>query len=313
MGAQNRAIIDKLLTGASQKIVSVGHIAELLLPSIKVKARTGKLGKYGQGHLRIVNTVVGGRGKFRQIEGVARSNVGYEIEGHGLEGMVTQEDYDNVELPYDAERDETELLTSMLQLEKEKGLADALSNTSVITQNTTLSGGDQFDDYANSDPLAVALDAREAILDSTGLPPNAMWMDEKVKMRLKFHPQLLDRLGFKEARPGGLTDAELAAALDVQKVLVAGAFYQAAKEGQTEGSFTRIWGKHLWFGVIPDAAALNQVSLGYRVELASRAPRQVSKWAINNPEGATAILCSDHYDQLLSMVGACYLVKNAIS
>lgn len=310
--SQNRAIVDKLLTGVSMKFVPQGHISELLLPEIMVKQSTGKLGGYGSGHLRIINSIIKGRGKARQVEAVVRTSQTYDVESHGLEGMVTADDYRNVEDPYNAESDEVNSITSILQLEKEKILADALSDTAVITQNTTLSGTDQFSDYANSDPMAVFKTAREAVADGCGVPPDTAWMDWRVKNVLKFHPQLLDMLGFKYNRPGGLNDQELAQALDVERILIAKARYQPAVEGQADQNLAAIWGKHLWFGVVPQSAQKEQTALGYRLGLTGTSPRQVSKWAINNPRGATAVLVDDHYDFLIANAKCAYLVEDAV-
>lgn len=312
MSSQNRAIIDKLLTNVSQKKTAIGHISEMLLPFVGVTQRTGKIAKYGQNGLRIANSVKRGRGKYRQIEAETRSQSTYEIEGHGLEGAVTREDYENVEAPYDAEKDEADAITSILLQEKEYALATALSG-SAITQTVQLSGTDQFSDYANSDPLAAFNVAREAVRAGCGRYPDTAWMDKAVRNVLRFHPQLLDALGYKFARPGGLSDDELAVALDVKRILVAEAIYQPGNEGQTDAAILPIWGKHLWFGVIPAMAEKNQIALGYRLGFAGRASRSVSKWAVNNPPGMTAMLVEDEYDQFLMDVSCAYFVEDAIA
>lgn len=310
--SQNTAIQDQLLTKASSMYVPTGYISEDLFPEIKVKETTGKLAKYGNSHIRIETSYIGGRGAYRRVEPITRSNVGYEIEGHGLEGMVTKNDYRNVSLPYKAEEDETMGLVSTLWTEKEYILATTLANTATITQNTTLSGTSQLSDYTNSDPIAVFSAARAAVVDGCGFAPDTVWMDWKVKNILKFHPQLMDFLGFKFDRPGGLTDEELAKALDVKKVIIAEAAYNSAKEGQAD-VLARIWGKHLWFGVLPDTAQVRQVSAGYLIGYEGDTPRKVYKYNFNNPPEAKGILVEDEYDFLISNVGAIYLVKDAIA
>lgn len=310
--SQNKAIIDKLLTNASSMYQADGYISEMLFPEIKVKQKTGKLGKYGNSHIRIESNVIGGQGKFRRVAPITRSNVGYDIEGHGLESIVTEDDYRNVELPYKAEEDEVLGLTAQLWTEKEYVLATALANTGTITQNVTLSGTSQFSDYDNSDPIGKFSDARSSVRSGCGKAPNVAWMDWATKNKLKFHPQLMDFLGFKQNRPGGLTDAELATALDVQKVLIADCSYNSAKEGQAD-SLAAIWGKHIWFGVLPEKAQQRQVSAGYRIGYEGSTPRKVYKYPINNPPESTGILCKDEYDFLVSNVGAIYLIKNAIA
>lgn len=221
--SQTRAIIDKLLTKASSMLKPEGYISEQIFPYIGFTQKTGKLAKYGHSHLRIESSITGGRGKYRRVEPITRSNVGYDIKGHGLEGLVTKDDYRNVELPYKAEEDEVIGLSSQLWTEKEFVLASALSNTGTITQNTTLSGTSQFSDYANSDPLSRFKTARAAVKNGCGKMPDTVWMDERTADVLKFHPQLLDFLGFKFAKPGGLDMDSLAKALNVKRVLIADA------------------------------------------------------------------------------------------
>lgn len=311
--SQMKAIVDKLLTGVSSAYIPKDYISESILPTIQAAQYTGLLGKYGTSHLRIENAVKGGRGKYRRVETQSRSTTQYIIEGHGLEGFVSKEDYKNcVEDPFDAERDEALGLATVLWLEKEKVLADALGSTSVMTQNVTLSGTSQFNDYNNSNPIGVAATARAAIIDSVGQMPNLAIMDIKVWNQLRFHPQMLDALGYKYGRPGGLSEDEMAAALGVDKVLYGKARYESAKEGQSS-SLAPVWGKNLIFAVAPESAQIQQVSLGYMVRLAGESPRKVYKEANFNPPGSTKILVEDEYEMLISNPLAGYLVAGAIA
>jgi len=310
--AQNRAIIDKLLTNVSSALVPEGYVSEVALPTIRCSQQTGKLGKYGQAHLRIENTLVGGEGKYRRVKSITRSTTSYTIDGHGLEGLVTESDYRNVELPYKAESDEVIGLSTKLWLEKESALATTLSDTSVMTQNTTLSSTAQFSDYANSDPLAKFKTARSSVRAGCGLPPDTAIMDWGVADCLAYHPQILDALGFKQNRAGSLNYEELARALGVQRILVARPVYNSAKEGQTD-VLANVWGKHIIFAVLPLQAQVYQTSLGYMVRYENKQPRQVYKYDPQNPPNSTAILCEDQYDMLISNAGAGYLIKDAIA
>ncbi len=306
------ALLDQFLTEASSMYIPENYICEQVLPYVGVSMSTGRLAKYGTNHLRIENTLKAGRGKYRRVEAIVRSNASYSIDGHGLEGLVTTDDYRNVQEPYDAERDETIGITTMIWLEKEQVLANALTATATMTQNTTLSGTSQFNDYDNSNPLGQFNTARASVYSGCGKAPNTVIMSWLVRNTLKFHPALLDYLGFKWDRPGGLSDDELARALDVKKVLVGDAVYESAKEGQTS-SLTPVWGKHIIFAYAPDQAAPYQQSLGYRLGYKDKAPRQVWKWTVNNPPQSTAILVEDSYQFLLSNVLAGYLIANAIA
>lgn len=307
-----KGIIDPLLTNVSSMYVPDGCIADSLLPAVKFAQYTGKLGGYGKNHLRIENSVIGGKGKYRQVESITRTTSGFTIEGHGLSGLVTKHDYKNVIDPFDAEKDEVTGLSTILMLEKEKGLADSLTDSAVMTQYTTLSGTSQFNDYSNSDPIGKMQVARAAVKAGCGAVANAVIMDYQVAEILRYHPQLLDMLGFKWAKPGGLTNEDLAKAFGVQKVFIPNAMYNSAAEGQT-AVLANVWGKHLIFAVIPDSAQKYQISLGYNIRLDDGSPRKVYKQPLFNPPGSTEILVEDEYDMLLADVSAGYLIKDAIA
>ncbi len=310
--SQVKAIQDKLLTQASSMYIPEGYVCEEVLPPVFVVEKTGKLAKYGTDHLRIETTIGGGRGAYRRVEAITRSTDTYSVDSHGLEGVVTPDDRRNVMTPYDAEEDEVLGLTSLLWLKKEKGLADTLTSTSIITQNVTLSGEEQYSDYTNSDPIDDFRTARGTILDATGFMPNIAILDILVWNTLRFHPQMLDALGFKDNRPGGLSVEELAVAMGVGKIKLAKARYESAKEGQTS-SLAAVWGKHIVFAVAPASATKYQTSLGYRVQLAGQTPRKVYKYPIYNPPESTGIICEDAWDMFLSKVACAYLVKSVIA
>jgi len=310
--SQLKAQIDKFLTEVASGYQPQGLIADKILPTVNAAQMSGKLAKYGTQHLRLEVSLKGGRGEYRRVETIARDSTTFVIEGHGLEGLVTKDDYRNVEKPFDAEKDETMGLKSKLSLEFEKALADNLTSTSIITQNQTLSGSDQFSDYANSSPIEVFAAKRKVVRDACGMAPNFAAMDWSVYNMLRYHPQLLDALGFKYARPGGLKEDEIASALDVDKIYVAKGMYESANEGQSS-VLAPVWGKDIVLGVAPDRAQIMQVSLGYIVRPTGSTPQKVYKYAVNNPPESNAILVEDEYDLLLSNVSAAYLLKAVIA
>lgn len=309
-GSQVSAQVNKLLTNVSNKVVPDGFIAEQILPAINVVQTTGLLGGYGTSHLRIETSLTIGKNKVPRVDTRSYTTTGYVVAKHGLSDIIVPEDYDNVEAPFDAESDTTTELMTKLQLEKELGLATTLSDTAIITQNTTLSGTSQLSDYVNSDPLGKFSTARATIYNKTGSVPNKAIMSWGVYDKIRYHPGLLVNLGYNYDRPGGLSAQELARALDVEQIMIGKAVYESAKEGQSS-NLQPVWGKHIMFVVAPAAAARSQVSLGYRIQ--KKNPRAVYKNAINNPPESTEIIVMDSYQQLISNVNAAYLIKDAIA
>ena len=311
VGTQSTAMVNKLLTNASYKINPVGYISEEIFPVVQVKQSTGLLGSYGNSHLRIETTITGGKGKYARVDTRSTSTQTYAITKHGLSDLVTEEDYANVEEPFNAESDTTSELMTKLWLGKEKGLADTLTDVTVLTNNVTLTGTDQYNDYANSDPLGDFGTARSTIYNAVGMAPDTAIMSWAVWNTLRYHPDFLTALGYKDQRPGGLTTDELARALDVERVLVGKAVYSSPKEGQAD-AIAAVWGKDIIFAVSPRTAAKGQISLGYRFQQFS-GPRRVFKNAVSNPPNAYEILVDDSYQQLVSAANAGYLIKDAIA
>ena len=197
---QNSAIVDKLLTKVSNAFIPDGFVAEGVLPALPVFQTTGKIGGYTNDMLRIVNTVHAGEGEYMRIDSVVRSEDFYDIEEHGLQGTVTDKDFRNVEKPFDARLDKTMSLQLALHLGKEKGLADTLTNPSIITNGITLSGNNQYNNrtHADSTPIEDMQTARDGMLDASGVAPNAVILPEKVYNALRFHVDILRSLGFSD-------------------------------------------------------------------------------------------------------------------
>jgi hypothetical protein len=311
--SQQKAQVDKLLTNVSNAYMPTGLVAENILPVLEVAQDSGILAGYGAAHLRIENSVKSGRGKARYVEPIVRKTDNtYLIQKHELQGMVTEDDYRNVELPFDAEKDETTGLTSILVLEKEKILADALSSTGVMTSNVTLAGTSQFSDYTNSDPIAAFKTAQNAILAACGLEGDTAVIPRLVFNTLKYHPKILSSLGYSLNRAGTLKEAELAEVLGVKKLWVPQAAYNSAKEGQAD-TLAQVWGKNIQLLVSPDKAEKYQTSFGYYMKRSGIAPRRVKKWNVEDSFGDTGILVGDYYQFRITNVNAGYLIKDAIA
>lgn len=307
-----KAQVDKFLTNVSKGYWLEGGIAEqILTPISNRKQNSGKLAGYGTNHLRLVNTVMAGQGKAPRITTRSVESDSYFIENHGLEGLVTKDDYDNVEDPFDAEKDEVDGLKQLMMVAREKSLADNLTSASILTQNVTLSGSGQLSDYANSDPIGNFNTARETIKSGCGVPPDTAIMSWEVFNKLKFHPQLLE-LGYIQNRTGQLSVQDLAIIMEVDRVLIGAASYETAALGQSS-SLGPIWGKHIVFGKLPTTARKRQVSLGYTIRKGGESQNQVFSYMPGNPPGSKAVIVTDNYDDLLSNVSAGYLIRNAVA
>jgi hypothetical protein len=312
MSSQMKAQVDKLLTNVSLQVPSQGLVADEVLPKLVVDQYTGLIGKYGEEHLRAENDLGGGRHEFRRVDPIDyKAGHGYSIEDHGLEDLVTKRDLKNIEDPFDAESDKVTGLTQKVMISKEIKIASLMTNTSILTKNVTLSGTSQFSDYNNSKPLTVFKNAHQSHITELGIMANTAVMSLSTFNTLKYHPEILEKLGFNNVRAGLITKEELARAMDIDNLLIAQGIVNNAKKGQSK-TIGSIWGKDIVFYFKPQGPAKGQISLGYKLNLRGEESRQVRKYYIDNP-GATAIIVEESYDYQITMPEAGYLIKNAIA
>jgi hypothetical protein len=312
-GTQMRAVQDMILTNVATGYFPDGMVCERIFPDLSVTQYTGKIGRFGKAHLRIVNTVMGGKGKPAQIDTRVYSTDSYEIDEHGLFDLVTKRDYANVIRPFDAERDAVRAIQTLMFLGKEKSVADALTDTSVITINTTLAGADQFSDYNNSNPLDVVNTYKESVMNACGGVVNKLIFDWVVFNKLKYHPSIFTRLGFQFNQRSPLSLQNLADAFEVQEILVPTCRYNSSKDGQTD-ALAPVWGKHIVGVVAPPTAEVGQVSAGYHVVPSDSQPRKVYKSPDADRPGATKVIVTDDYDYaLVNATEAAFVIKNAIA
>lgn len=307
-----KAIVDKLLTNVSNMYSPTGYISETALPTLSVKQKTGKIGKYGNNHIRLVNAKMGGRGKARRFEPIIRDSELYSIESHGLEGTVTEDDYSNVEEPFSAESDETNGLTSTLWTGKEHAFAAAITDPALITQNVDIvAPADKFTDYTNSKPLEVFRDAQDAVLDGCGVMPNRAIISQKMFNVLKYHPSILRTLGYSDNRAGTLQLSEIAHAMGVDILHVGDASYNASKLGEAD-ALTQLWGNDIVYYHAPKTAAKYQTCFGYYMVLKGKGSRRVFKYNANNPPGSKNIIVQDDWAFAITNAKCAYLIQNAI-
>jgi hypothetical protein len=311
---RNRARVDKMLVEISRRRNVVGLIANQVLTSVFVRKDSGLIGKYDKSNLRIEHDIVGGETPYPRVTASVKDTDRYALEKHGLSGVITEEDKTNEEQPFDARKDRTMELTDKLNLGKEIALATPLTSTSVLTNNTTLSGTDQYSDYSGSAPLEDWRAAWASIFEKAGkpsrIPGTFAIVPWDVFNYLSYHPDLLETLKYTRPKDAGLTEQEMARVLAVDRLLIPWSQYNTAKEGQTD-SLATVWGKNIIFGYAPRAGTKRMETLGFQV--AKRADTRVFTRTLGNPPNADEIMVDIEYDFLLTEVGAAYLIKDAIA
>lgn len=304
------AYVDKALTNVSQawRNQDNAFIADKIFPEVLVKQSTFKVAEYGKDSLIIPSSSVRtGEAKAKRVN-LSRTFGTYgPLQEHSLSDFVTLDDYKETDDVFEPEADAVENIMDKLALIDEKDLATQLSDTGVVTQNTTLTGTDQWNDYGNSDPFE---DLRVASQTATVRDYNTMFMGKEVWSYLINHPALMDRVKWSDR--GVLTEQvllSLFAPFGIERIFVGRAMQNTANEGQT-AAFGSVWGKNAWLGYVTNRPGRKEFNGGYKFRREDS--REVTREPKANPAG-TEIVARDHYDHIILNTEAFYLIKNAVA
>lgn len=299
---------DPILRDIAVSYGNKNFYADQLFPVVKVDKKTGYYFVWDQANLRAEDDLRTGRAESKIVDDEAVKTAYGPLLEHSLktfieQDLIDQSDIDNLETA------RTERLRHRMLINKEVALAATLSDTGVVTQNATLSGTDQWSDYANSDPYGDLEDAIEDVRTGSMQKANRLALGKAVWTQLKYHPDTIELL---KAQGGGRFTPELLADwLEVDSVVILDSQYVTSKEGQT---VTRadIWGKHAWaMYVNPNPnATVEEASAGYFLSLTDGV--EVTKWDEKDPEGEW-IKCKDYFEAKLVAAGAISLIKNAVA
>jgi len=298
--------VDQILTNISIQYKNSGFVADQIFPIVGVKKDSGKYFIYEKsGRFTIPKTLRAPKSESRQVDWKV-STGSYSAEEYALNDLIDDRERDNAAEPLNLEFDTVEFLTDLILLDYEKRVVDIVTDTSQITQNVTLSGTNQWSDYANSNPIDDIETGKSTIAKAIMQDPNVLVLGREVYDKLKHHPDILDRI--KYTQKGVATPDLLASIFDIEKVLVANSIYNTAKEGQTP-SYTYLWGKNALLAYVSPTPGVRKVSLGYT--FVSR-KRQVRK-ARDEKKHSTWIEVSVVQDEKLVAASCGYLIKAAVA
>jgi hypothetical protein len=305
--------VDQRLTNVANAWMNADSdfIAQQVFPVVPVTKKTFKVAGFTKESLRIPSTSVRtGESKAKRVSlGRTEDDFG-PLHEHSLADFVTRDDQQMSDNPYNALNDSTENILQKMALIDEKALATVLSNASIITAGTTLSGIHQWSDYANSTPFEDIKTGALAMKSSALKAPNTFITSWEAWMQMVDHPDFLDRI--KWSQTGVMAESDflkLFAPYGITKILIGKVSENTAYEGQTD-SLSAVWGKHAWLAYITNRPGLKEVNGGYRFTLTNG--RETTRETMNNPAG-DEVLVRDYYDYELLNAGCFYRITNVVA
>ena len=306
--------IDVGLSDASIMFRNGKFVAEDFLRTKMVDKISDKIWVYGKEAFNLVNDLraPGTRGAETDW---SLSTIAYLSEEHSQTGKIPDQNRSNADAPLQLEVDTTEIETAKIQLRLEYDCATTFTATSSYAagqyEDLSAAGNLQWSD-PNSDPIGDIEAAKAIVLEACGQEPNVLLVGHKVKIALKNHPKIVERIkygGMSASFGGKVTDAALAELFDVDEILDAKGLYNSAAGDNGVPTLNYIWGNNAILAVRPSAIGLKTLALGAIIRL--RGYRLTETW-YQQPESSTFVRVRDHYQPFSVSTLAGYLFQNAI-
>jgi hypothetical protein len=264
--------VDAVLTNFSRQYpLPQGMVADSILPRVNVSKESGIYFRYNKGdQARIPYTKRQLRSESRRVDWRVDTD-SYKCEEYALNDLIDEREYNQADAPLDLQRDTIENLQRLMRLDREKRVHNLVTNASVVTKNTTLTGTNQWRDAGASGSTATPLfdieAGSEAVRGDTGVRPNMAIFGMSAWLAFTKVTQILDRIvtpGGNWGSPTITTDTArtLLAPYGITSVMVTDGIENTAGYGVTD-SFSDIWTDEVLLAYVTPAPGIKKVSFGY--------------------------------------------------
>lgn len=262
--------VSKLLSNVGVRYMNASYIADLVAPIVDVVNDTDYYASWPR-------DVMFRNEAPHRAEGAAAAQISlqvtltntYQCEEYSLRTPITERVRRNADSELQLQTRLTELLVDRLAGAREARVAAFINTSGSWDNSTTLAGGDQWSNAAQSDPVGDLDTAIATVNDAApGAMANVAVFGEVSWRTFRRHPSII-ALVFGGGFQGSLivTPELVARAFELDKVLVGKAMQivptttvgterPIATEITTPGTLTKVWGDYCWVGHVNPAPSI---------------------------------------------------------
>ena len=267
--------VSRPLTNISVQYKNSDYIAGLVCKDVSVAKESDQYYVYVR-DFRVPETKRADKTTAKMVTwGVSTSS--YSLEEHALADIVTDRQRRNADSPLQLDADTTEFLTDKIMLSFEKDVADLFFTTGTWANNTSLDTASSWKyNTSTSAPIQNVCSGTTRIIKSSGVKPNTLILGIDAFDGLKNNANVYGRIQYVERAI--MTEDLLAAVMDVDKVYVGRAVYDAGSEGIAE-SITAVWGNNALLAYFAPSPGIKKVTAACNFRQSEGgAPYKVKKW-----------------------------------
>ncbi len=301
--------IDAALTSYAQEYASQrpNLIASLIAPEVPVAKQSDTYWIHDGSNFELVQTGRAPGAQYGEVKW-AKSTDTYFANGHGLKAIVPDEDMKNADPAVDPARDAIAVPVDQMLLAYEYEVAALAFSTAAFTQTSALAAADRWD-ADTSDPVDAVDDAKATVRGAIGREPNTLVIGYDVFRALQKHAgvrKIVFGLNAPEAIP---TEAQIAQALGVDRLLVGRAVYQSAAN-----TFTNIWGKFAFIAYIDPSPGSKAITPLKTFAWTGESPRFATRGPVwDDDTSSWKWYVDDYRDVKKTSLYAAYLYSTVVS
>jgi hypothetical protein len=310
---------DRVLTNISLGFPNNGRVGDILFKTVRVRKQSDIYNVFGREHWLPEDDYRAPATPAVEVPGLAVSSDPYFCREYALAIPVSDEEKENADSPLEPASDGTELITNKLLLRREQRIQTMVQTAANYATGhaVTLSGTDQWNDYANSDPIGDVKTGIRKIHSTLFMEPNLGVFPYEVMSQLEDHTDFIERIKYSQV--GVLTADLIASLLGLPKIVVPGLGYDSSVPGGTP-TIGYLWGKDVTLVWNPPSAGLKKPAFGYEFvwRYGGGQTQRVDRWR-EESRGADIIRVRRRYDlKFIAVDGsgdsiAGYLLKAAVA
>lgn len=239
-----------------------GYCWNKILPQKVVRHRSDYIRQIDKGQLlRLYDLRVGAGGRVKDVQFKIGENLKYNAVDYAVEAVMRATESSNADaiIEYEQELIYNAMIAFNQNLEY-LTIKNTVRSTTFMTNNTTLTGGDRWDQYnsPSSDPIMDIKQAALRIKSRTGYMPNVLMMHDMVWDVIQRHPRSLERAPVHPSGSGIFTKEAFERVCDLPpgSLITTSMTYNTALEDQT-ASYTSFIGPDVIMAYVAPSSTRN--------------------------------------------------------
>lgn len=225
--------IDQNLTNVAMNYRPTGMIADMIAPIVTVQKETDLYPVFNQAEAFAIESTARSRGTRAQRITRSVSSAGYTAKNYALAYDLPIEDRANMDAAYafELEAGAARYLTDKLWLDWDRRVLSTVGSTTNVA--TGFLTGSAWNGATNGDPVSQIYRAIEQIQGSTAYRPNTILFGWQAYNLFRRNSNVRNFVLGSNNGGGVLSRSAVAGIFEVEKVLVAEAFYNSANEAKS--------------------------------------------------------------------------------